>query len=67
MLEAIIRTNCLFIAIHLVRESVHLSESRNFTTYGCVKLTYVENFETNDLDHVQHDFYVDMSYKFTFE
>ena len=39
VLEAIIRTK----SIHLVSESEHLSESRNFTMYGCGKLTYVIN------------------------
>ena len=35
--ETIIRTK----SIHLVRESVHLSEFPNFTIYGCGKLTIV--------------------------
>ena len=43
-------------------QKVHLSESRNFTTYDCGKLTYVENRETYHLDHLQHDSYVDISY-----
>ena len=63
VVEAIIRTK----SIHLVRESVHLSEPWNFKIYGGGKLTFVENGETNHLDHLQHDFYVDISYKFTLE
>ena len=55
------------LSIHLVRESVHLSESHNFTIYGCSKLTYAENWETNHHDHPQNDFYEDISYKFTLE
>ena len=63
VVEAIIRTK----SIHLVRESVHLSEPWNFKIYGGGKLTFVENGETNHLDHLQRDFYVDISYKFTLE
>ena len=37
------------------------------TISGCSKLTYVENWETNHLDHSQNDFYEDISYKFTLE
>lgn len=48
VVEAIIRTK----SIHLVMESVHLSEPWNFTIYCCGKLTYVENGETNHLDHL---------------
>ena len=49
MVEAIIRTK----SIHLVMESVHLSELWNFTIYGCGKLpTFVEKGETNHLDHL---------------
>ena len=48
VVEAIIRTK----SIHLVMESVHLSEPRNFTIYCWGKLTYVENGETNHLDHL---------------
>ena len=48
VLEAIIRTK----SIHLVMESVHLSEHRNFTIYCCGKLTYVENGETNHRGHL---------------
>ena len=55
------------LSIHLVRESVHLSESHNFTIYGCSKLTYAENWETNHHDHPQNDFYEEISYKFTLE
>lgn len=50
VVETIIRTK----SIHLVRESVHLSEFPNFTIYGCGKLTCVEIGETNHLDHLQH-------------
>ena len=61
-LEAIIRTNCSFIwsSVHL---TVSLGISKPMALASLIKLMHVENWET---DHLQHDLYVDISYKFTF-
>ena len=50
------------VSIHLVRESVYLTQKLCIWKPCLNNLRLVKNCET---DHLQHDLYVDISYKFT--